>query len=104
MITENFFLQSQSSITINWFSSISANQNSSGVYDPIIQQTINDACPTESCPSNYAALQAVRITWSNLTYQPPDSNQSIVSFLFEHVVSVILIFVYIFRAFLSPHI
>ncbi|UJR15672.1 hypothetical protein I4U23_002606 [Adineta vaga] len=66
-----------SNITINWFNSINASQSEINAYYPIIQQTISEACPTQSCSLNLAASRAVRIEWKNLTYQLPDNNQFI---------------------------
>ena len=77
-------------MTINWFSSLNASQADILTYNSVIQRTVNDACPVDSCPLNFAAVRLVRINWANLYYQPANSNQSIVSFIHKYSLYICL--------------
>lgn len=78
-----------STITVNWFNSVNASQSDLSVYYPIIQRTVSDACPVQSCPPTFAAVRVVRIDWRNLYYQVPNSNQRIVSGILEYFCVVV---------------
>ena len=67
-------------MTINWFSSLEANQSQINAYYPIIQETVIEACPFSNCTLNFTAVRAVRVDWKNLYYQLPETNRTIVSF------------------------
>lgn len=92
IIIEKKSFQQKSSITINWFSSINASQSDFNTYYTIIQRTVNNACPVQTCSLNFAAMRVVRVDWKNLQYQVPNSNQSIVSLIFEYFFLVLSIF------------
>lgn len=73
------FLCQRSNVTISWFSSLNSSQSDVNSYIPIIQQTINDSCPTSSCSLNPAVARVLRIDWKNLLYRPLNSNTSTVN-------------------------
>ncbi|CAF3955011.1 unnamed protein product, partial [Adineta steineri] len=66
-----------SKITLNWFSSTNATQSEIDTYNVIIQRTVNEACPVQSCTLNFPAVRVVRINWQNLFYNLTNNNQSI---------------------------
>lgn len=69
-------------MTINWFSSLNAMNSDTSAYFHVIQSVINAACPTSFCSLDVAAARVVRISWQNLFYLLPSSNQSIVNIIF----------------------
>ncbi|CAF3404455.1 unnamed protein product [Rotaria sp. Silwood1] len=66
-----------SAITVNWYSSMSANQTDANTYNAIIQAAVSEACPTQSCSSDFAAVRVVRISWQNLYYTSPGNSAPI---------------------------
>ncbi|CAF0850637.1 unnamed protein product [Rotaria sp. Silwood1] len=66
-----------SAITVNWYSSMSANQTGANTYNAIIQAAVSEACPTQSCSSDFAAVRVVRISWQNLYYTSPGNSAPI---------------------------
>ncbi|CAF1679773.1 unnamed protein product [Rotaria magnacalcarata] len=73
----NLVSDNSSSITTNWFSSLSANQSDLTAYNAIIRRVISDACPRTICSQNPAAVRAVRINWQNFYYISLATNQTI---------------------------
>ncbi|CAF3697466.1 unnamed protein product [Rotaria sordida] len=76
------YYTNNSSITIDWYNSLSANQTNANVYNAVIQQAVSESCPVQICPTNFAAVRVVRISWKNL-YSSPSAISSPISLSFS---------------------
>ncbi|CAF3508982.1 unnamed protein product [Rotaria socialis] len=70
------YVNGATNMTINWFSSINTSCSDADEYCSIIRSAIISACPTSSCPLNFAAARAVRISWQNLLHVVPYLNRT----------------------------
>ncbi|CAF3972099.1 unnamed protein product, partial [Adineta steineri] len=75
--TDLVYDNTSSSMTLNWYNSIDSNTRAINNYSDIVQSTINSACPISFCSNQFLAVRVVRITWNNLIYELPHTNQSI---------------------------
>ncbi|CAF4537768.1 unnamed protein product, partial [Rotaria socialis] len=73
----NLLFDNSSSIVVNWYSSLTANQTETAAYNSTIHRVINDACPRTVCSQNPAAVRAVQINWKNFYYTSLATNQTI---------------------------
>lgn len=73
-------IQTNSSITVSWFTPSNATAAETAAYNTIVRDVIALACPTRNlCPTELDALRVVQINWNRLSYTLPENNQTIVS-------------------------